>query len=252
MYRLLIVDDEPKILEGMRLLIDWSLYDITCIDTALNYQQAIEKAIEFQPDIAIFDVCIGETKGHDIIRKLNDMNFNTQYIMMSGYDDFEFVREALLIGTNDYLLKPVDKKELCRVLEKVIVDKLGGTIDKYKGDRKNYDVILNQSYDNFSKLIQKVLLMVHGEYNKNINLKLIADMFGMNSTYLGQLFLKETNMKFSEYLTSYRLNLAKEAIIATTDKISSIALDVGYPNMTYFYSQFKSRFHISPSDLRKK
>lgn len=251
MYRLLVVDDEPKILEGMKLIIDWESYGIKYIDTALNYQQAVEKAIEYHPDIAIFDVCIGETKGHDIIKKLQELDLKTEYIMMSGYDDFQYVREAILIGVNDYLLKPVDKNDLIRIVEKVIVDKLGGIIDEYRGNKNNYDPVLLKPYDSFSKLIKKVILMVHEEYNKNINLKIIADKFGMNSTYLGQLFLKETDMKFTEYVTLYRLNNAKEAIIQSNEKISTIALEAGYSNMAYFYSQFKTHFNISPSDLRK-
>jgi YesN/AraC family two-component response regulator len=80
----------------------------------------------------------------------------------------------------------------------------------------------------------------------------VAERFRMNGTYLGQLFLKETRMKFSEYLMAYRMLRARERIQSTDEKIASIALSVGYPNLNYFYTHFHAYFEKSPSDLRRK
>ena len=55
MYRLLIVDDEPHIIEGLKRMVNWEQYGIYQIETAVNYHDAIAKAIEYKPDIAIFD-----------------------------------------------------------------------------------------------------------------------------------------------------------------------------------------------------
>ncbi|MGV2685805.1 helix-turn-helix domain-containing protein, partial [Clostridium perfringens] len=90
------------------------------------------------------------------------------------------------------------------------------------------------------------------EYAQNITLKSVAERFQMNSTYLGQLFLKETAMKFSEYLMAYRMLLAQERIQSTDEKISYIAFSVGYNNLNYFYTHFHSFFEKSPSELRGK
>ncbi len=116
---------------------------------------------------------------------------------------------------------------------------------------KNIDPILNVEYSSLSNLTNKVILIVKGEFSKNINLKIIADKFKMNSTYLGQIFIKETGMKFSEYLMSYRLTVAKERIETTSEKIASIAYGVGYLNLNYFYIHFKDYFGYSPGNLRR-
>ena len=72
----------------------------------------------------------------------------------------------------------------------------------------------------------------------------------MSSGYLGKLFLRETNMKFSQYLMQYRMKIAKELIENTDEKISYIAQKVGYTNMNYFYTHFQNCYQKSPKEFR--
>lgn len=250
MYRLLIVDDEPYIAEGVKHLIDWNRFGFTRIETAKNYQEAVDKSVEIRPHLAILDICIGESRGYEIIKHLKSLSLPTVYVMMSGYDEFEYARQSLLQGAKNYLLKPIDPKELEKVVSEIVVEELGGIIENHTSGNELTDPVLGLRYTKLSNLANKVILIVKGEYMKNLSLKSIADMFRMNSTYLGQIFIKETGMKFSEYLMAYRLLLAKERIETTGDKISVIASNVGYSNLSYFYIQFRDYFGFSPSSLR--
>ena len=117
-------------------------------------------------------------------------------------------------------------------------------------EQKNCDPILKIEYEAMSPLIHKIVLMVAAEYGGHISLKIIADKFRMNSTYLGQIFIKETGMKFSEYLMCYRLSMAREQIVNSDEKIAVIASSVGYTNMNYFYQQFNQYYHTTPSEMR--
>ena len=76
-----------------------------------------------------------------------------------------------------------------------MVEKLHGTIPE-EDEKKNCDPVLDMDYDAMSPLIHKIVMMVRVEYGGHISLKSIADKFRMNSTYLGQIFIKETGMKF--------------------------------------------------------
>lgn len=248
MYRLLIVDDEPYITEGVAHLIDWKHYGFTRIETACNYQEAVEKAVELRPHLAILDICIGETKGYDIVHRLRSLHLPTTYVMMSGYDEFEYARQSLLSGAKNYLLKPIDREELEAVVAKIVAEELGGTVENLP--RPSADPVLGIEYSRLSNLANKVILLVKEDYGKNLSLKVIAGMFRMNSTYLGQIFIKETGMKFSEYLMAYRLLAAKNLIESGDDKISAIASEVGYANLSYFYIQFREYFGYSPGSLR--
>jgi two-component system response regulator YesN len=251
MYRLIIVDDEPKIIEGIKLMLDWEAFGISQIVTATSCQEAIQKAMEYKPHIGIFDVCIEDARGYEMIETLNSFSLPTKYIMISGYDEFEFARRAIQAGAKDYLMKPIEKEDLSRAIEKIIVKDFLGSIRTNQIDTESIDPVLAIPYSSLSNLTAKVILMVKGEYNKNINLKIIADKFKMNSNYLGQIFLKETNLKFSEYLMVYRLIQARIKIETTSEKIYNIAHEVGYSNINYFYTHFRSYFGLSPSDLRK-
>lgn len=252
MYKLLIVDDEPQILEGMKRTLDWERYGFDRIETSETKDEAISKAVELLPDIAIFDVCIGKDRGYEIIHTLNELNLPTKYIIMSGYSEFQYAQEAIRCGVKDYLLKPVERSKLQHVVEKIIIQDLHGTLDGMNSDDLNIDPVLGVKYETLSKLTNRILLMVKAEYAQNITLKSVAERFRMNGTYLGQLFLKEAHMKFSEYLMQYRMLLARERIQSTNEKIFTIAQSVGYPNLNYFYTHFQSSFGKSPSDLRKK
>lgn len=252
MYKLLIVDDEPQILEGIKRTLDWQRYGFHHIETCENKETAIHKAVELLPDVAIFDVCIGKDRGYDIIKKLNELRLPTQYIIMSGYSEFEYAQEAIRCGVKDYLLKPVERSKLQHVVEKIIVEELNGTLDGIHAKDLSIDPVLGVEYDSLSKLINRILLIVKSEYDQNLTLKSVAERFRMNSTYLGQLFLKEAHMKFSEYLMAFRMLHAQERIQTTDEKIASIALSVGYSNLNYFYTHFHSYFGKSPTDLRKQ
>jgi two-component system response regulator YesN len=252
MYTLLIMDDEPQILEGMKRILDWKRYGFSRIETCESTEVAMSKVVDLVPDIAIFDVCIGRNLGYETIQRLNELQIPTKYVIMSGYSEFKYAQEAIRCGVKDYLLKPVERTKLQRVIEKIIVEDLGGTIGSISCESLNKDPVLGVSYDSLSKLVNRILLMIKSEYAQNITLKSVAERFQMNSTYLGQLFLKESEIKFSEYLMAYRMLLAQERIQSSDEKIYSIALSVGYNNLNYFYTHFQSFFGKSPSDLRGK
>ena len=251
MYTLLIVDDEPNILEGIKRLLDWKSLGVGRIETARSSLEVMSNILDWRPDICLMDVCIGNDKGYEVINCLNNLGVRSNYVMMSGYDEFSYACEAIRCGALDYLLKPVEKKKLLEVVRKIIVEKLHGTIPE-EDEKKNCDPVLDMDYDAMSPLIHKIVMMVRVEYGGHISLKSIADKFRMNSTYLGQIFIKETGMKFSEYLMCYRLYVARERILNSDEKIAVIAADVGYSNMKYFYQHFHGYYHTTPSDMRMR
>lgn len=250
MYKLLLVDDEPKILEGMKRTLNWSQYGICQIETALTYEGAIEKALEISPDIGLFDVCIGDRHGYDIVNALKSAHLSTVSVMVSGYSEFSFAQKAIRCGARDYLLKPLEREKLQPVIETIIVQDLHGTLKKDNSSEQQIDPVLGLPYETLSNLTNRIIAIVKTQYRQNINLKSIAEKFKMNSTYLGQIFLKETQMKYSDYLMTYRLHRAHDMILNTNEKISCIASQVGFVNTNYFYTNFRSCFGVSPTALR--
>lgn len=251
MYTLLIVDDEPNILLGMKALLDWESYGVSRIVTATSCAEALARAVDTRPQIALIDVCIGKEFGQELIKQMKEAGLDCACIMMSGHREFTYACEALRCGAWDYLLKPIQADKLAAVVELVIQEKLHGTVKKQAKDAE-IDPVLGRKHSELPTLINKLLAMIRAEYRQNITLKSIADRLRMNSTYLGQLFIKETGLKFSEYVMLYRLNIARDLILYTDEKIATIAEEVGYSNLNYFYTHFRSYFNMTPSEMRLK
>lgn len=252
MYKLLIVDDEVHILEGMKHIIDWERYNISTIYTENTFQGALMTAAAKQPEIGLFDVRIGNDKGYQLIEEIHGLGIPIFAIVMSGYEEFEYVQESLRQGAKDYLLKPVDRQRLEEVVEQIVVKELGGSIVNPPPDLEDIDPVTGKRYSEISQLGHRIVQMIHAGYSGDISLRSVGEVFQMNSTYLGQIFIQEMDMKFSEYLMAYRLQVAAEKIRTSNEKISTIAAEVGYNNMNYFYTHFRNYYNCSPTEMRKK
>lgn len=114
------------------------------------------------------------------------------------------------------------------------------------------DVLSDLAARNENNTIFHVIQYVDREYHGKLQLQDLAKMFHMNSTYLGQLFKKETGKPFNDYLNEKRIEEAKRLLKRTQMKISEIALQVGYPNTDYFISKFKCKTGVLPSVYKQE
>ena len=250
MYRLLIVDDEKDICDNIKYLLDWPRYGFTSILTATSYSEAVSKAMDFSPHVALVDIKLGDHWGYDLATHLRSAGLKTVFCMISGYDDYEYVRKSMQASAQDYLLKPLNVKELRSFVERTILRDLHGTLPESEDSSQEVDPVLHVEYARFSKITNKIILIVKGDCRSSQSLTRIAETFNMSSKYIGRIFLKDTGMKFTDYLTAYRMLEAKRLLENTHEKISVIAGMVGYSQLNNFYTHFKNYFGISPSTMR--
>lgn len=119
MFKLLLVDDEQFIREGIALILDWEEYGIEIIGEASNGQDAYEFVENNELDLVICDVRMPVMTGLEFIRKVRLIRPELKIIILSGYDDFNYVKEAIQLGVENYLLKPVDEIELKQTITQV-------------------------------------------------------------------------------------------------------------------------------------
>jgi len=101
-----------------------------------------------------------------------------------------------------------------------------------------------------SPIVQQVLNYIHESYNEDLSLKTLGAQYKIHPVYLGQLFHKEVNESFTEYINKYRINKAKEQLRTSPLKVHEIARNVGYWETGYFYKQFKKYVGISPTEYK--
>ncbi len=118
-YRIMIADDEPKIIQLIRQLGHWEHYGIEIIDECHDGEQALQSILEKQPDFVLSDIKMPVYDGIELIQKTREKNMDTLFVLLSGYRHFEYARSAIQLNVVDYLLKPIDENQLNETLEKV-------------------------------------------------------------------------------------------------------------------------------------
>ena len=120
MYKVLLVDDEYMITEGLKRLIPFDKWDMEVVATANHADDALDYVQEHPVDIVISDVNMPDKTGLEMIGEMKELLPNAYYILLSGYQEFDYVKKAMNLNVVDYLVKPVDKVELGHLLEKIV------------------------------------------------------------------------------------------------------------------------------------
>lgn len=112
MYKVIIVDDEPAIRNGLRVLIPWEKYQFTTVEVAANGKEALELYHAERADLMIVDIRMPELDGLQLIELIRSEDKNISFIVLSGYADFDYARKAMACQVENYILKPVNEEEL--------------------------------------------------------------------------------------------------------------------------------------------
>ena len=116
MFKVLIVDDEPIVKEGLKTIIDWEAYGYSICGDAGDGGEAIEKLAVLRPDVAIVDIRMPEVDGFAVSEYVRNKGLSVKIVFLTGYDEFKYARRAIGLGVKAYLLKPVDEDDLIDIL----------------------------------------------------------------------------------------------------------------------------------------
>lgn len=120
MLKMLIADDEPVIIKGLQMLIDWQQLGIEICCTCKDGADALLEIFNQEPDLALLDISMPGKTGIEILKALHAVHSKTKVIFISGFQDFSYAHDALNYGAVDYLLKPVKKDSLLSAVEKCL------------------------------------------------------------------------------------------------------------------------------------
>lgn len=130
MKKVMIVEDEELILQGIRNIIDWEALGLDVVHMAHDGMEALELWEKEPVHIVVTDISMPEMDGLILLRKIREMDEQVRFIILTGYDEFSYAREAVRLDVENYILKPVNEEELERQLRET-VQKLG-EMDKEK------------------------------------------------------------------------------------------------------------------------
>ena len=151
MYRAIIVDDESKICQLIQFLGNWEEMNIEIIDVCKDGELAIESIMKNKPDIVLTDIRMPVYNGLEIIQQVRKMEMNTVFIVISGYKQFEYARQALQYGVVDFLVKPINKEDLNAALQKAV----NGLVDQKNVQNIN-EIIYNKEKQEKEALLKRL------------------------------------------------------------------------------------------------
>ncbi|MBO0601999.1 response regulator [Sporosarcina sp. E16_3] len=252
MYTLLVVDDEPIIIKGIRSFVDFEALSISAVYEASNGEMALESFKEHLPDLVLADINMPKMNGLDFAIAAKAIKPDVKIALVTGYDYFDYALTALKNGIDDYVLKPVSRKDIQETLKKLI-EKLNNDQSTSEVSRLVKDIISNSisSEDTGykSKIQNEIALNIS---NNEFSLTYLAKQMSLSTSYLSTLFKSLYGTTFQDHMLSIRLDRAKILLLSTEMKVYEIADAVGFDDPNYFSATFKRRFHFSPNQFKEK
>ncbi|WP_094093690.1 response regulator transcription factor [Paenibacillus physcomitrellae] len=211
--KVLIVDDEPKVREGLKAIIPWEDCGFTVAGTASNGLEAVEQYEKIKPELVVADIRMPGMDGIQLIQTLRERDDRLRILILSGYADFDYAKKAIAHRADGYLLKPVDEEEMVSYLEKIRMD------HKQAEEKRQWsDVSEKWSRDIF---VQSLLTHTGDEEETALEAK--AESLGLNgkayqvmlidfhqrtgsSSYLGM--LEEAEKRINDYFEASGRGLA--------------------------------------------
>lgn len=259
MYKIIVVEDEILVKKGLILTTDWQKYNCEVVGEASNGIEGIDIISRIKPDIVLTDIRMPGMDGLTMIEKAKENGIRTEFIVITGFSEFEYAKKAVKLGVFDFLVKPIEDEDLdnairnaCKaVSEKNRIDRIENKLDNIEDSKvmlfKEY--IINEEKEDY---VSRALKYISLNYNKDITVKIVADMLFISESYLSRLFKHQVGQTFGDYLQYYRIKKACELLKAPDGKIYEISNKIGYKDQRYFSLIFKKLVGITPKEFKNK
>lgn len=243
MYKVVLVDDEPIIVEGLRNVINWAEYGCVVVAAASDAASGAEAIREYRPDILFTDIKMPGDDGLTMLAGLRGEFPRMQIAVLTGYRDFEYAQRAIRLGVARFLLKPSKMDELTEALEYMtgILDRL--PVQEEPESQPEAD-------DPNSFLVRQAQAYITEHCAQRLSLQEVAEHCYVSQWHLSKLLNKHLNQSFYDLLNTVRIRQAKQMMADPSLRISEVAERVGYADTAHFSRVFKKLEGISAGEWR--
>ncbi len=242
-YHILLVEDEYYIRQGLAHKIE-ELDDIyVIVGQAANGSEALEILQKTSVHLVITDIQMPVMDGLELCRQINILYPDIVTIVLSGYNEFEYAREALRNNVFDYLLKPVSEDDLIAALSSAQVRL-----------EKNYEFVGDSVLPAYSarSYVERMIQHFQNHYMEEIDLGSYAEELGFSAAYLTKIFKRYAGMTPMRFLTTIRISNAKKLLDTTDLSVQQIGERVGYNDQFHFSKTFSKITGMSPMAFRNR
>lgn len=258
MYKVMIIDDEPIIVEGLSKSIDWEKYHCEVVATAHNGREGKKLIEEKRPDMVFLDICMPEMDGLTMVAALQSEYADMLVTVLTGFRDFEYAQRALHLGVCRFLLKPSNMTELEEAISYMVsrLDAQGGLAAAEKAaegePQKAGEIVENAQEAAGNFIVRNAIAYMEEHYAEKIYLNDVAEQIYVSQWHLSKLLNKELGQNFSEVLNGIRIKKAEELLKDPSLRIGDIAEEVGFLDVAHFSRIFKKITGVSANEYRNR
>ncbi len=246
-FHVLITDDEELAILGLEEGIDWEALDVEKVCKCHSKDTAMRMLERYPIDIMITDIEMPNGSGLELIRWVREHCPGIHVVFYTGHADFSYAQEALRLGADDYLLKPVPYEELTEILRRMI--------RKIRIEEKTVD-FSELAEDCTEGTPEGLVEQVKKRIAENLSVGSLqrdelAAMVHVSPGHLSRVFRKETGESLSDYILKKRIAVAKQLLAKTNLPITGITQRVGISYSSYFTKIFKEQTGMTPQEYRQ-
>lgn len=278
MFKVVIIDDEPIIVEGLKKTVRWEDFQCQVKGVAFSGEEGLTLIRNEKPDIIFTDIQMPRLDGLTMIAAIKSEFPNTQIAILTGYRDFDYAQKAIRLGVARFLLKPSKMDELMEALEamtKKLEELETGDLEeneddslsaKENGQNSQIGGVSGSKTENTegsaeeegidstasSFIVKNAVAYIEENYKEKLKLSDVADQVYVSQWHLSKLLNRYLGQNFSEILNGVRINKAKELLKDPSLRIGDIADEVGFLDMAHFSRVFKKQVGISANEFRNQ
>ena len=239
MYKMIIVEDEEKILNGIGMIFPWESIGFQVVGQFTNAAAAFSFVENHDIQVVMTDIKMPGISGLELCDRLAARK-EIKTVLFSSYNDYEFMRSAIQSSAFDYLMKPINYAKLyeCFGRVKAILD-------------EERSIVIEEPQTYYEKIVHEIDRFLR-EHFQDATLEKAAIHVKMSPTYLSKIYKEKSKMSFSDTLTQIRMEKACEMLRDIKNKTYEIAYYIGYDNPKNFSRAFKAYYKKTPTEYRRE
>lgn len=244
MIKVMLIDDEPIIVEGLSRTVPWEKYGCEVIATANDGVEGKRLIEEKRPHLIFLDICMPEMDGLTMIAGLKSEFEDLEVSVLTGFREFDYAQQAIRLGVTRFLLKPSNMQEIEEAVQTMVDNLKKKNICVEETEEQKHESVAS------SFIVKNALSYIEEHYKEKLLLSDVAEKTYVSQWHLSKLLNRYTGQNFSEILNSVRIEKAKEMLKNPALRIGDIAEEVGFLDMAHFSRVFKKQVGISANQYR--
>ena len=240
MYRVVLIDDEKRIIEGLRKVVRWQDFGCQVVGDAGDAVSGAAVIRETKPHILFTDIRMPGDDGLTMLAGLRSEFPDMQVVVLTGYRDFNYAQEAIRLGVARFLLKPSKLDEIHDAL-RAATERLSAQTPAEENRENRYAQ---------SHIVNHAIAYMEAHYAEKLTLQEVADSCYVSQWHLSKLLNKQTDGTFYDTLNEIRIREAKRLLADPKLRVGDIGALVGYQDSAHFARVFKKLTGMSANEYR--